>query len=73
MSVPITAGGARFMRKVGWMLIAMVCPEIVMWMAIGQWEVVQEVCKRGKEIATRVNGRDKEVLQQTIYVFIHTN
>lgn len=53
---------ARFTKKLGWMVTAMICPEIVMWIAIGQWEVVQEICKRGKEIGIRLGRRDTEVL-----------
>jgi hypothetical protein len=54
---PSESRWSRLAKKLKWMLIAMVWPEIVIWMAIGQWEVANEVRERGKTNATPKNKR----------------
>jgi hypothetical protein len=39
-----------FVRKFGWVITAMIAPEVVIWTAIKQWEVARRVCIEGKKI-----------------------
>jgi hypothetical protein len=47
----------RFIEKIGWMLIATVAPELVIWIAIGQWETASKLIKLIKNETLNVTSQ----------------
>jgi hypothetical protein len=48
----VTSCWRRLTKKLSWMLLAMIAPELVIWIAIGQWDVAREICRHLKAIVT---------------------